>query len=50
MIMERILIRKEEYEEEIKMIAIEKELKIKRFNTKKNRKSFKNATMEKYII
>lgn len=50
MIMERILIRKEEYEEEIKMVAIEKELKVRRFNAKANRKSFKNTTMEKYII
>ena len=50
MIMERILIRKEKYQEEIKMIAIEKELKIKRFNAKTNRMSFKKATMEKYII
>ena len=38
--MERILIRKEEYEQEIANINIEKELKIKRAKMKKDRRDY----------
>lgn len=47
MLMEKILIRKEEYSQEIEMLKVEKELKVKRYAAKNNRKQFQKSSMEK---
>ena len=45
--MERALLCKEEFLEEIKLINVEKEIKLKRLKKKNERKSFTKTSMEK---